>query len=155
MRSRRFSLLHLTFLVGALPIAAGCRRSEAESAHEGKAEGAAPVAVKQVVAELLKVPRTLTLSGSLIGSEEAKVAAGAAGKVLSTHVERGAVVHKGAVLVRLDARTQAAQAQLDCARTDQMFEKGAISKAEHDRARTQCQTTKFSVSAAEARKNLT
>jgi membrane fusion protein (multidrug efflux system) len=173
MRFRSFSIVHLALLT-TLPLGAGCRRSAAESQHEGsnKPEASAPIAVTQVPAQELKVPRTLTLSGSLIGSEEAKVAAGAAGKVISTHVERGAVVRKGAVLVRLDARSvgaqaqeaaaqveslkaQQAQAQLDCKRTDQMFEKGAISKADYDRSRTQCETSKWSVSAAEARRSLT
>src|SRR5450432_1945208 len=144
MRSRSFSFMTLTFLVATLPVAAGCRKSEAESAHDLKPEAAAPIAVKEVVAQAIKLPRTLTLSGSLIGSEEAKVAAGAAGKVVSTYVERGSVVRKGALLVRLD-----------CQRTDQMFEKGAISKADYDRSRTQCETTKWSVSAAEAHKTLT
>jgi membrane fusion protein, multidrug efflux system len=165
--------LSLSLLLALPVVATGCHKSSAEAAPtEGKPEAAAPIAVKSVDVRELKVPRTLTLSGSLIGSEEAKVAAGAAGKVLSTSVERGAVVRKGALLVKLDARTlgaqaeeaaaqvsslkaQAAQAQLDCARTDQLFEKGAISKAEHDKARTQCETTKWSVSAAEAHKNLT
>jgi membrane fusion protein (multidrug efflux system) len=130
------------------------------------------VAVKLVPAQEVKVPRVLTLSGSLIAAEEAEVAAGAAGKVLAAYVERGSVVKKGAVLVRLDARAvgaqaeeaaaqaaslkaQAEQAQLDCQRTEQMFQKGAISKADHDRALTACKTSKFSVSAAEARKALT
>ena len=36
-----------------------------------------------------------------------------------------------------------------------MFEKGAISKADYDRSHTACETTKWSVSAAEARKTLT
>ena len=97
------------------------------------------------------------------------MAAGAAGKVVSTYVERGSVVSKGAVLAKLDARAlgaqaaeaaaqveslkaQQAQAQLDCQRNDHMFEKGAISKADYDRAQTQCATSKWSVSAAEARK---
>jgi membrane fusion protein (multidrug efflux system) len=172
MRSRQFSLLHLAFVVTALPVATGCRRSEAESAHEAKPEAAPPIAVKQAEAQTLKVPRTLVLSGSLIGSEEAKVAAGAAGKVVQTFVERGSVVRKGAVLVKLDARalgaqaqeaaaqaesakTQEAQAKLDCARTEQMLAKGAISKADYDKAHTACESTKWSVSAAEARKTLT
>jgi membrane fusion protein (multidrug efflux system) len=151
----------------------GCRNSSAEPQHDNnKPEAAAPIAVKQVAAQELKFPRTLTLSGSLTGSEEAKVAAGAMGKVIATHVERGSVVRKGAVLAKLDARAvgaqaeeaaaqveslkaQQAQAQLDCKRTDTMFEKGAISQAEYDKARTACQTTKFAVSAAEARKTLT
>jgi membrane fusion protein, multidrug efflux system len=172
MRSRTFSVLALVSTL-ALPFAAGCRNSSAETQHDGtKPEAAAPLVVKQVAAEELKVPRRLTLSGSLIGSTEAKVAAGAAGKVIATHVERGAVVKKGAILVRLDARALGAQAQeaaaqveslkaqrtqadLDCQRTDQMFAKGAISKAEYDRTRTSCQTSKFAVSAAEAHKTLT
>jgi membrane fusion protein (multidrug efflux system) len=157
----------------ALSLAGGCgRSSSAESKALAAPDSAPPIAVKTAAARELRVPRTLTLSGSLIGSEEAQVAAGATGKVLSTHVERGSVVKKGAVLVRLDARTasaqaaeaaaqvsslkaQQAQAQLDCQRTDQMFEKGAISKAEHDRQKTACETSKWSVSAAEARKTLT
>ncbi len=171
MRSRSFSFLHLTFVIAALPAAAGCRRSEAETAPT-KPEAAAPIAVKQAEAQPLKVPRVLTLSGSLIGSEEAKVAAGAAGKVLATYIERGSVVRKGAVLVKLDARAvgaqaqeaaaqvesakaQEAQAKLDCARTEQMFQKGAISKADYDKAHTACESTKWSVSAAEARRTLT
>src|SRR5206468_13097928 len=36
-----------------------------------------------------------------------------------------------------------------------LFEKGAISKADYDKIRTQCSTTKWSVSAAEARRSLT
>lgn len=118
------------------------------------------------------VPRIVTLSGTLVGGQEAQVAAGAAGKVVATFVERGAHVKKGAVLARLDARAltaqaaqaaadveavkaQAAQAQLDCERTERLFEKGAITKADYERAHTQCATTRWSVSAAEARKTLT
>ena len=114
----------------------------------------------------------MTLSGTLIGSEEAQVAAGAAGKVIATYVERGSVVRKGAVLARLDSRAasaqaaqaaadaegskiQAQQAKLDCDRTEHMFQKGAISKADYDRAHTQCESSKWTVSSAEARKTLT
>ncbi len=157
------------FLV--LTFAGGCHRSSAELPQPQTAV-AAPIAAPAAPAQEVKVPRLLTLSGSLIGSEEAQVAAGVAGKVMTTYVERGAVVKKGAILVRLDARAVGAQAQeaaaqleslkaqqaqalLDCQRNEQMFERGAVSKADHDRARTQCATTKWSVSAAEARKNLT
>jgi membrane fusion protein (multidrug efflux system) len=180
MTSPKHARLRTSFAAFAAPTlaltlalsATGCGRSAAESKESGKPEAAAPVAVKQAPAQELKVPRTLTLSGTLIGSEEAKVAAGAAGKVLATHIERGSVVRKGAVLVKLDSRAvsaqaeeaaatvhslkaQQAQAELDCARNDQLFAKGAISKAEHDKSLTQCQTSKWSVSAAEARRSLT
>jgi membrane fusion protein, multidrug efflux system len=152
-------------------LGAACARSSAEPKAVAATE-APPIAVKLVTAETISVPRVLTLSGTLVGTEQAKVAAGAAGKVLSTTVERGSVVKKGAVLVRLDARAvsaqaqqaqaqyesmkiQQAQAQVDCERTQHMLDKGAISKADADKARLQCETSKWSVSAAEAHKNLT
>jgi membrane fusion protein (multidrug efflux system) len=111
------------------------------------------------------------LSGTLIGNEQARVAAGAAGKVIATYVERGQFVKKGAVLARLDPRTvqaqareaaaqlsslraQRAQSELDCERTQQMFDKGAIAKADYDRAHTACETSRFAVAAAEARRAL-
>ena len=140
------------------------RRAAAASAVE-----TAPVAVKLVTSHELKVPRVLALSGTLIGSEESDVAAGAAGKILETYVERGSVVKKGALLVKLDSRSLAAQAQeaeaqlgslkaqqaqatLDCERNDKMFKKEAISKADYDRSHTSCETSKWSVTAAEAHK---
>jgi membrane fusion protein (multidrug efflux system) len=157
-------------LLFALAPLAGCKHAVVPA---GAADAeAAPVAVTLVAAHEVKAPRVLTLSGSLIGAEEAQVAAGAAGKVVATYVERGSYVKKGAVLARLDARAvsaqaakatadveslkaQAAQAQVDCERTDRLFAKGAIAKADYDKTRTQCETSKWSVSSAEAQKTLT
>jgi membrane fusion protein (multidrug efflux system) len=157
-------------LLLALAPLAGCKHAAAPT---GAADAeAAPVAVTLVAAHEVKAPRVLTLSGSLIGAEEAQVAAGAAGKVVATYVERGSYVKKGAVLARLDARAvsaqaakatadveslkaQAAQAQVDCERTDRLFAKGAIAKSDYDKTRTQCETSKWSVSSAEAQKTLT
>ena len=150
--------------------AIGCKKPETVAAKTVDAD--APVAVSLVEAQEMKTPRLVTLSGTLAGSEEAQVAAGAAGKVIATYVERGSVVRKGAVLARLDSRAasaqaaqaeadaegskiQAQQAKLDCERTEHMFEKGAISKADYDRAHTQCESSKWTVSSAEARKTLT
>lgn len=163
---RKLSVLSLPVVIAA----AACARSGATNEPKrAETPEPPPVAVKLVPADPIKVPRVLSLSGTLAGAEEAKVAAGAAGKVLATYVERGAVARKGSVLVKLDARTVAAvaqeaaaqveslkvqqsQAQLDCDRNQKMFDKGAISKADFDRGQTACQTTKWSVQAAEARK---
>jgi len=166
--ARRLSLL-LTLTLSALstiPVA-GCSRSSAET--KAAAPEAPPIAVTLVAVREVKVPRMLTLSGSLAGAEQAQVAAGAAGKVLATYVERGSLVKKGAPLARLDARmataqaqeaeaqveslqAQKTQAQLDCDRTQRMFDKGAISRADYDRAHTQCVTAKWTLAGAEARK---
>ena len=161
----------------ALPVllpllAAGCSRAPAATEPAKTEADAPPIAVKLVAARAVKTPRVVTLSGTLIGAEEADVAAGAAGKVIATYIERGSYVRKGALLAKLDARAasataaqaaadlevqkaQAAQATTDCERTQRLFDKGAISKADYDKIRTQCSTTKWSVSAAEARRSLT
>ncbi len=150
--------------------AIGCKTAEAP-AKAADAE-APPVAVSLVPVKDVKTPRVVTLSGTLIGAEEAQVAAGAAGKVVQTFVERGSVVKKGALLAKLDARAlgaqasqaaadlegmklQAAQTKLDCERTDRMFEKGAIAKADYEKVHTQCASSKFTVDSAEARRSLT
>jgi membrane fusion protein (multidrug efflux system) len=172
-RSIRFGArLALLALPIAVAGAAGCGRSGAAAAAPPADAEAAPIAVKLVAAEVVKTPRVVTLSGSLIGAEEAQVAAGAAGKVVATYVERGSYVKKGALLAKLDSRALSAQAaqaaaevestkaqasgaELDCGRVEHLNAKGAISKADYDKARTQCQTTKWSVESAQARKTLT
>jgi RND family efflux transporter MFP subunit len=163
----------LPALVAALALSAGaCARSAAETKSSAAAPEAPPVAVKLAPVREMKVPRVLVLSGNLIGAEQAQVAAGAAGKVLATYVERGSVVKRGAPLAKLDSRMitaqaqeaeaqveslklQQAQAQLDCARTQKMFDKGAISRADFDRANTQCATAKWTLAGAEARRTQT
>lgn len=161
-------LLASTWL--GLLTASGCSRGEAGT--KAVAPEPPPISVRLTEVKELTVPRIVTLSGTLVGGQEAQVAAGAAGKVVATFVERGSYVKKGAVLARLDARAlsaqaaqaaadveamkaQAAQAKLDCERTERLLEKGAITKADYERAHTQCATTRWSVSAAEARKTLT
>jgi membrane fusion protein (multidrug efflux system) len=170
-KTRWVATVAVMVVAGAVALASCGRTPPPAKAADAEAV-APPLAVKLVPVREIKAPRVVTLSGSLIGAEEAQVAAGAAGKVLSTYVERGSFVHKGAVMVRLDARAasasaaqaaadaeglklQAAQAKLDCERIDRMFEKGATSKADYDKAHTQCEASKWTVSAAEARKTLT
>jgi membrane fusion protein (multidrug efflux system) len=167
MRAHLFRFVRVG-LAGLLVASVGCSsRSEAEP--KAAVAEAPAIAVKRVAATSIKVPRVLTLSGSLVGSDQAQVAAGATGKILATYIERGSVVKKGAVLAKLDTRilgaqseeagaqvetlkAQQAQAHLDCERTQRMFDKGAIAKADYDRAQTQCVTAKWSLAAAEARK---
>ena len=162
----------LVTLLACGVVAAGCKPSAQVKDDKAALDADAPVAVSLVAAREVKAPRVVTLSGTLVGAEEADVAAGAAGKVIATYVERGSVVRKGAVMVKLDARAataqatmaasdaeasrvQATQAKLDCDRTERMLEKGAISKSDYDKQHTACEASKWTVSSAEARKSLT
>ena len=78
-------------------VAVGCKHA-APTETKATPDADIAVAVSLVPARDVKTPRLVTLSGTLIGSEEAQVAAGAAGKVIATYVERGSVVKKGALI---------------------------------------------------------
>lgn len=113
------------------------------------------------------MPDYLTLTGTLLASQESEVAADASGKVTATYVERGQKVKQGDTLAILDARgaaisasaanaqsqlarAQLEQAQKECERVKSLFKSGAISQAEYDRTTSQCSTSEWSVAAAAA-----
>ncbi|HEY0705591.1 MAG TPA: efflux RND transporter periplasmic adaptor subunit [Polyangia bacterium] len=165
--SLRPSALWLLPLVGSLGLLGGCRAS-ADTGKTSAPDTGAPVAVKAVAVEERAMPRSLRLAGTLIASEESEVAAGVAGKIVETFVERGVYLKKGQPIARIDARLAAAaseeaSAQLassrvqrelsktDCERTQRMFDKGAISKADYDRSHAACTAAQFTESAAAAR----
>jgi membrane fusion protein (multidrug efflux system) len=149
--------------------AAGCgiRPSRAEGTRA--ADG--PVPVETIVAGARAVPRTITLTGTLLARRESAVAADAVGKVIAVAVERGDAVKKGQPLVRLDRRTaalvdaeasaqsaaaerQRTLAELECGRAQRLFAAGAINQADHDRATAQCESARHTAAAAEARRRM-
>ena len=156
----------------ALPLtgAAGCARAGASERHLPAATAAAESAVAVTTAVVAQKPiaRALVLTGTLTPNRRSDVAADANGKVIAAPIERGAIVAAGATLVRLDrrgaalsdeeaqaqaasARTQQALADSECARADKLFNAGAITQAEHDRAHTQCDASRSMTTAAAAR----
>jgi len=131
----------------------------------------APVKADAVVAEARPVPRTISLTGTLLAAREAEVAAEASGKVVAVAVDRGDRVQSGAPLARLDARAavlnraeasasaaglvaQRESADIDCARSERLFASNVISRAEYDRTQASCTTSGHSVEAAMARAGL-
>ena len=159
----------------AIAAGAGCKANNAEKAGTtalGAGSGPSetpPAKVNPITVTEQQMPAFVTFSGSLIANRESVVAAGGSGKVLETFVERGDLVQKGQILAKLDtrtadamvaeasaqiesAKTQQALAKVECDRNEQLFTKGAISKADYDRAMAGCTTAKLSTQAAEARK---
>ncbi|MEO6601721.1 MAG: efflux RND transporter periplasmic adaptor subunit [Polyangiaceae bacterium] len=149
-------------LILALP---ACHRDEVATGPALKEE--VPIHVSTVIAAERPVPEFLTLTGSLLADKESDIAADASGKVLTTKVERGQSVKQGELLATLDAsaaalnaramaaqeqfaKTQAEQSKTECDRSKQLFDSGAISKAEFDRAISQCNGAQWSVAAAAA-----
>ena len=169
--SRPVSFVSLIALA-ALPLAgaAGCARagaSERQTATAMPSSGSA-VAVTTAVVAQKPIARALVLTGTLTPNRRSDVAADANGKVIAAPIERGSVVASGAMLVRLDrrsaaltdeearaqaasARTQQALADTECTRADKLFNAGAITQAEHERAHTQCDASRSMAAAAAAR----
>jgi len=160
-------LLSACSILAAGAGAPACKQAPASQ----KADAAPPVAVPTVEVTEIEVPDTLRLTGSLRGFRETDLAANAAGRVLSTAVERGQQVTQGQVLAQLDVRAarlsateasaqarsvaaQEQQAKNDCARYEKLHETGSISELEYSRMATQCQTLGMSSEAASARARL-
>jgi membrane fusion protein (multidrug efflux system) len=149
-RSR--SSARLALVVSPLALAA-CGRASASTNEPPKDQDVVHVETVQAVTK--SMPRVIRLTGSVVGLRQTDLAANTSGRVVDTPVDRGSEVKKGDVLARLDVRSAAlnaeeAQASLaaldarqrydadECARSNALFQDGAISKAEYERSKLQC-----------------
>lgn len=163
------SLTRLVPIALTLLGAAGCGVRPTH-AHMAPADTAA-VSVDTIVAGTREVPRTLTLTGTLLARRESAVAADAGGKVTWVGIERGDDVKKGEALARLDRRAavlmeaeanaqaaaasqQSALADVECARAQRLYAAGAINRADYDRSITQCESSRHQAAAATARRRM-
>jgi membrane fusion protein (multidrug efflux system) len=163
-------LSQLLVLLACGLLASACQRASAAQDTPGTQSAPAPHVDTAVAAEQ-EVPRYLFVTGSLAPREQADVAAGTAGRVFSTHVERGMRVSKGAPLAALDRRTASAAAleteaqvrvattqlrvaEQDCKRAQKLVASGAINGAEAEHAQGQCDAARDAQRAAEARKEI-
>jgi membrane fusion protein (multidrug efflux system) len=164
----RSPLVPLAF-VGFAAIS-GCALSGCQRRGKDAPAKADEPAVSVTIAEVVDrpMPRYLALTGSLTPNESSDVAANGAGVVLQTLVERGALVDKGAIVARLDARTAAlstaeAEAQaaaaksaldvakVECERVEKLYAANAISGVDYDRQHAQCTNATWQAKVAEAR----
>lgn len=168
-RSLELTTAAIAFSLGSVVgLTSGCSTPAAAALPERETQ---PVKADAVVAEARAVPRTISLTGTLLAAREAEVAAEASGKVVAIAVDRGDRVTTGAPLARLDARaavlaraeanasaagitSQKESAEIDCARAERLFASNVISRAEYDRTLASCTTSAHSVDAALARAGL-
>ena len=174
MRTTRFFARFPPPLVAAavlLAVAACERPEEAQGPSKPKADSVPAVKVETADVQHEKMPRFLTLTGSVMADRQSEVAANVAGRVASTYVERGQPVKAGQVMAIVDskaagfqaaaanaqsqaAETQVAAARQDCERADTLFKQGAMAKAEYDRQKSQCTAQLFQANAARANADL-
>jgi membrane fusion protein (multidrug efflux system) len=158
--------------LAALLLAAACAKPE-EKVDTTKPAPVAlpPVKVETSPIQVQKMPRYLTLSGSLMADRQSEIAANVSGRVTATYVERGQPVKAGDVIAVVDskaagfqqaaavaqaqvAQSQVALAKQECDRADTLFGQGAIPKSEFDRLKTQCTSQLYSANAAQAQADL-
>ncbi|MFT3713751.1 MAG: efflux RND transporter periplasmic adaptor subunit [Archangium sp.] len=162
-----------TLLLGALALAACHKPEAAPEAGTKKTELIAlpPVKVETGVVDIQKMPRFLTLTGSIAAERNSDIAANVSGRVTNTYVERGMPVKIGQIIAVVDSRaagfqaaaanaqsqaaqTQVALAKQDCERADTLFSQGAIAKSEFERLKTQCTAQLYTANAAQANADL-
>lgn len=150
-----------------LPLALACGRGPTDAPAAAPAEEAAPVQVATATARTAPMPTRIPLVGSLVAARQALVAADTTGVVVEARVERGERVRKGEVLVVIDSRAarysaaaseaqavaQAAQAELaarECARANDLYAQGVLSKAQYERTQASCEAQSRVADAARA-----
>lgn len=167
------TMLRNTLVLCALSLAACKKPDAAPEAGATKVTEIAlpPVKVQTGLIETQKMPRYLTLTGSVYADRQSDIAANVAGRVTNTYVERGMPVKLGQVIAVVDSRaagfqaaaavaqSQAAQTQVnlakqDCERADTLFAQGAIAKSEFERLKSQCTAQLYTANAAQANADL-
>jgi RND family efflux transporter MFP subunit len=98
------------FLPAALLLAAaGCARKPAESRPQAASQDPPPLEVRVAAAETRSIPKTLSLTGSLLPDETVQVSAEVAGRLAEIRADFGQQVRKGDILAELDKRELALQ----------------------------------------------
>src|SRR5436305_12822253 len=156
------------YVLIAVLLAAGCKKSGDGGAGSAKAPPAPPVKVTTLVASEAPAPDVLVLTGLVEADQRSDVTADTQGKVINVMIERGQRVKLGQPVVQLDVRSAAlsareAQANLEaaraqkqlaeeeCKRAKALIDKSAITRSEYDRQVPQCPATPQQVSAPQAR----
>lgn len=166
-------MLRLLLVPLAVLSLAGCNKASAADAGTKKPSlvSLPPVKVETTAVQHQKMPRYLTITGSVLADRQSEVAANVSGRVTTTYVERGMPVKAGQMIAVVDskaagfqaaaanAQSQAAQTQVslakqECDRADTLFGQGAIPKAEYDRLKTQCTAQLYQANAAQANADL-
>jgi membrane fusion protein (multidrug efflux system) len=142
-----------------------CGPSVSESSAH--ADSAPPIAVSLVAPVEVSVPVDVVVTGQLVGSHRARVAAGTTGRLTSVEAERGAALRRGDTIARVDdrllraaldqARAQLAQAEANqriaadsATRARALFDGALSNQAALDQALTAAATADATVAAARA-----
>lgn len=158
-------------VVSVLLLGACERMRPPAAAQKAETVSLPPVKVETAPVEVKRMPKYLTLTGSVLADRQSELAANVSGRVTATYVERGMPVKAGQTIAVVDSRaasfqaaaakaqSQAAQtqvtlAQQECERADTLFSQGALPRSEYDRLKSQCTAQLYQANAAQANADL-
>lgn len=98
MRAQLFALILVVSL------AVGCSNTPAGQEVEASAKAEEPMAVRVAPAEVRRIERAISVTGTLMADEEVTLGAEAAGRMAKLHVDFGQRVRVGQVIAELDKR---------------------------------------------------
>lgn len=153
-------------IAGLALLLAGCGNGD-EPAAGGDGGGMPPSAVTLETLSATTLERMEEYPGRVRGAREVQVRTLVAGVLQARTYKEGSLVERGDVLFRIDpapfnvqvkqaqaamanARAERDQAQRDWTRANQLFERGALSASERDRARSQLDFALAGMAQAEA-----
>jgi len=132
----------LSFAVLALLASCGGNSSEAEKQDDATV-AAEKTQVKIAKATSADIPQTETYTATVESDVKNNIAPNTPYRIEKIYAEVGDMVHKGQVLVQLDAsnlrqvKLQVENQQVEFNRTEQLYQVGGASKAEYDNAKMQ------------------
>ncbi len=114
-------------------VLAGCSKQAAESkAAAAAAKAAEPVAIRMVAAEIRKVEKTISVTGSLLPDETVSVSAEVPGRVVAIRADFGQRVKKGDVLAEIDTQELALQRERAKASLAQALARAGLRPGQED-----------------------
>ncbi|MDP2999633.1 MAG: efflux RND transporter periplasmic adaptor subunit [Bryobacterales bacterium] len=114
---------------------AGCSKQAGESkaaAAAAAAKAAEPVAIRMAAAEVRKVEKTISVTGSLLPDETVSVSAEVPGRVVAIRADFGQRVKKGDVLAEIDTQELALQRERAKASLAQALARAGLRPGQED-----------------------
>ena len=125
----------LGILTSIALVLAGCSRQADQSkaaAAAAAAKAAEPVAIRMAAAEVRKVEKTVSVTGSLLPDETVSVSAEVPGRVVAIRADFGQRVKKGDVLAEIDTQELALQRERSKASLAQALARAGLRPGQED-----------------------
>ncbi len=117
-----------------LSLLAGCSRQSGGTAGAAAAQAPEPVAVALATAELRKIERAVSVTGSLLPDDTTTVSAEVPGRVAKIHADFGQRVRKGQVVAEIDRHELGLQLERVRAALAQALARAGLSPGQEDAA---------------------